>query len=213
MKVEAADPKVSGELLFPPPYGIIGIVIRFKSSLRRSTTLRQPASRQEGEGRMGMKEKKKEEKKKEDATRGKTREKARRWGGGRSWRLVGGGGRQRGKGSRAVHGVHVRNRPELDSEFEREDPSRNKSSSDREFLFFFCFSFFFLFLFFFSGSKAARARGSLSTIFSFFFFFSRARTRLLTSRRNASPRRAFISYGGMNRSTGGPRVSIRVSRA
>lgn len=48
MKVEAADPKVSGELLFPPPYGIIGIVIRFKSSLRRSTTLRQPASRQEG---------------------------------------------------------------------------------------------------------------------------------------------------------------------
>lgn len=62
--MEAADPKVSGELLFPPPYGIIGIVIRFKSSLRRSTTLRQPASRQEGEGRMGMKEKKKREEKK-----------------------------------------------------------------------------------------------------------------------------------------------------
>lgn len=29
MKVEAADLKVSGELLFPPADGIIGIVIRF----------------------------------------------------------------------------------------------------------------------------------------------------------------------------------------
>lgn len=39
MKVEAADPKVSGELLFPPADGIIGIVIRFESGLPRSTTL------------------------------------------------------------------------------------------------------------------------------------------------------------------------------
>jgi len=33
MKVEAADPKVSGELLFPPADGIIGIVIRFGSEI------------------------------------------------------------------------------------------------------------------------------------------------------------------------------------
>lgn len=39
MKVEAADPKVSGELLFPPADGIIGIVIRFESRLPRSMTL------------------------------------------------------------------------------------------------------------------------------------------------------------------------------
>lgn len=51
--MEAADPKVSGELLFPPPYGIIGIVIRFKSSLRRSTTLR----RGKQTGREGKKKK------------------------------------------------------------------------------------------------------------------------------------------------------------
>lgn len=39
MKVEAADPKVSGELLFPSADGIIGIVIRFESVRPRSMTL------------------------------------------------------------------------------------------------------------------------------------------------------------------------------
>ena len=54
MKVEAADPKVSGELLFPPPYGIIGIVIRCKSSLRSFDVLT-PTGEQTGKG--GVKEK------------------------------------------------------------------------------------------------------------------------------------------------------------
>lgn len=59
MKVEAADPKVSGELLFPPPYGIIGIVIRFKSSVRRSTTLAPRLGRaQTGKGARKKKKKK-----------------------------------------------------------------------------------------------------------------------------------------------------------
>lgn len=49
MKVEAADPKVSGELLFPPADGIIGIVIRFESRPPRSMTL--PAREQKEEGR------------------------------------------------------------------------------------------------------------------------------------------------------------------
>jgi hypothetical protein len=60
MKVEAADPKVSGELLFPPADGIIGIVIRFGSEIAAFDDPG-PGEQKEGEKKGGKKGKRADE--------------------------------------------------------------------------------------------------------------------------------------------------------